>query len=125
MSNRVKTGIAKRLRKLRNRTKGPASVPMLRKGDGDLARSEGARNYAYEPRPGSSPSLLTLHKHATTSTSPSDLHELTQLIEGFKLDRDTLSQMTRDELRAEAKRLGIKGYSKLKKDELVTALVNR
>lgn len=115
MSNRPQTKAARWARAAKNASKRlrDGVQPVLRRPNGDLARSEGRRNYQYGARTNASPSILTLHKRVTDE----DRTQTTQD------RREFFEQFTRDQLRAEAKTAGLSNYGRLNKAGLVDLLV--
>lgn len=115
MSNRPQTRAARWARAARNaRTRLALGVtPILRRPNGDLARSEGHRNFQYGAQPGTHPSILTLHKRVTDEDRTPTVSD----------QREFFEQFTRDELRAEAKAAGLSNYGRLNKAGLVDLLV--
>lgn len=110
MSNRRKTTRERMMQTYRNGG-GVKSLGTIvqRKPGGDLARTEGARNYPYGPRPGARRSLASIHRDAARPRREY----------GGTPDYEA---MTRDGLRALAKEKGLSGYGRMNKAELIEAV---
>ena len=87
---------------------------MLRRSNGDLARSEGIRNWAHGPiQSGVHPSILSIRRNADRPrTAPP------------ATGRALYEAMTRDELRGVAKAKGLTGYGRMNKEQLVKAVLS-
>ena len=87
-------------------------TPVLRKKSGDLARSEGNRNWTYGPLFGRSRSILSIHADAARPRRDY----------GSTGGTPDFESMTRDGLRALAKEKGLSGYGKMNKAQLIEAV---
>lgn len=86
---------------------------VLRRSNGDLARSEGVRNWAHGPvRAGSHRSILSIRRNADRPRTATPA-----------TGRALYEAMTRDELRQVAKAHGLTGYGRMNKEQLIEAVL--
>lgn len=123
MSNRRKSAQQRRAQSYRNAGR---SEPVVHAdGKGNVRRGQGRNNFAYGPIT-TSTGVATLHKRAARPRKSYDGQRVSVMvmdeIDDFDAALGTYATLTRDQLRVAAKNLGVEGWHKMNKAQLLAAV---